>query len=203
MVLPSRPQDHGPPVSGDTPPASHLPRKALLPDLGRLLPRSRRRGLEGVGATPRPSTNHSKPRSKSCISIESPSSVLRVSSPKHLPPARAKNLLVFRWQQPGATSRIRSGRRRRNGTTAFYTAQLPTLPPALPKGSHLFIEGELIYREFERTVESEAGTIEVQWPVTEIVVESIETLDRKTKDSTETEGAALAAPSVPRHRSEM
>ena len=56
MALPSRPQDHGPPVSEETPSAPLLPRKALLPDLGRLLPRSRRRGLEGVGATPRPTT---------------------------------------------------------------------------------------------------------------------------------------------------
>src|SRR5690349_6120221 len=54
MALPSRPQDRGPPVSGDTPPATLLPRKALLPDLVRLLPCSRRRGLEGVGATPQP-----------------------------------------------------------------------------------------------------------------------------------------------------
>ena len=56
--------------------------------------------------------------------------------------------------------------------------------------SHVLIEGELTYREFERTVESETGAINVQWPVTEIVVESIKTLDRKKKDSTEREGAA-------------
>ncbi|MFL6448966.1 MAG: hypothetical protein ACJ746_14965 [Bryobacteraceae bacterium] len=51
-------------------------------------------------------------------------------------------------------------------------------------------EGEPTYREFERTVESETGAIKVQWPVTEIVVESIKTLERKKKDSSETEGAA-------------
>src|SRR6201994_5181526 len=54
MALPSRPQEQGPPVSGDPPPASLLPRKASLPNLARLLPRSRQRGLEGVGATPKP-----------------------------------------------------------------------------------------------------------------------------------------------------
>jgi len=135
MALPSRPQDHGPLVSGDTPPAALLPRKALLPDLVRLLPRSRRRGLEGVGATPKPTIQNQ--RSNLCISIALPSSVSRVSSPKHSPPAQAKNSLAFRWQQPGATSRIRSGRRRRNGTTAFYTAQQPTLPPLFRK-AHMF-----------------------------------------------------------------
>jgi single-strand DNA-binding protein len=69
------------------------------------------------------------------------------------------------------------------GATAHFAA-------TLPKGSHVLIEGELTYREFELTVESETGAIKVQWPVTEIVVESIKTLDRKTKDSTHAEGAA-------------
>ena len=50
------------------------------------------------------------------------------------------------------------------GATAHFAA-------TLPKGSHVLIEGELTYREFERTVESETGAIKVQWPVTEIVVE--------------------------------
>src|SRR4051794_36474018 len=48
------------------------------------------------------------------------------------------------------------------GATAHFAA-------TLPKGSHVLIEGELTYREFERTVESETGAIKVQWPVTEIV----------------------------------
>ena len=69
------------------------------------------------------------------------------------------------------------------GASAHFAA-------TLPKGSHVLIEGELTYREFERTVESETGAIKVQWPVTEIVVESIKTLDRKKKDSTDMEGAA-------------
>ena len=64
------------------------------------------------------------------------------------------------------------------GATAQFAA-------TLPKGSHVLIEGELTYREFERTIESETGAIKVQWPVTEIVVESIKTLDRKKKDSPE------------------
>src|SRR3954452_25447745 len=69
------------------------------------------------------------------------------------------------------------------GATAHFAA-------TLLKGSHVLIEGELTYREFERTVESETGATKVQWPVTEIRVESIKTLDRKKRDSTETEGAA-------------
>ena len=188
MALPSRPQEHGPPVSGGTPSASLPPRKALLPGLVRLLPRSRGRGLEGVGATPRP-TIHNQ-RSNSCISIASFASASRVSSPKPSPPERAKSSLACPWQRPGAISRIRNGKKKPGGTTASYMALPPTLGPILPKGSHILIEGELTYRDFERTIESETGAIKVQWPVTEIVVESIKTLDRKKKDSTEMEGAA-------------
>src|SRR3954451_23773667 len=141
---------------------------------------------KGVGAPPQPTIQNQ--RSNSCISIASPSSVSRVSSPKHLPPAQAKNSLAFRWQQPGATSRIRSGRRRPKGTTAFYMAQPPTSQPLFRKVHMFSSKVELTYREFERSVESETGAIKVHWPVTEIVVESIKTLDRKKKDSTETEG---------------
>ncbi len=60
----------------------------------------------------------------------------------------------------------------------------------LPKGTHVFIEGELIYREYNRTIESESGRLNVQWPVAEIVVESIKVLDRKRKENNEMEGAA-------------
>jgi hypothetical protein len=52
------------------------------------------------------------------------------------------------------------------------------------------IEGELTYREFDRTIESENGPVKVQWPVTEIVVESFKILDRKPKDTSEPERAA-------------
>jgi hypothetical protein len=52
------------------------------------------------------------------------------------------------------------------------------------------MEGELTYREYNRTIESECGPVNVQWPVAEIVVESIKVLDRKRKDTNEMEGAA-------------
>ena len=52
------------------------------------------------------------------------------------------------------------------------------------------IEGELTYRECSRTVESELGPVNVQWPVAEIVVESIKVLDRKRRETDEMERAA-------------
>ena len=55
-------------------------------------------------------------------------------------------------------------------------------------GAHVFIEGELVYREHERTIETETGSVKVQWPVTEIVIEWISVLDRKSKQKAE--GAA-------------
>lgn len=60
----------------------------------------------------------------------------------------------------------------------------------LAKGTHTLIEGELTYREFDRTVETETGPVKVQWPVTEVVVDSFKVLDRKTKDNSEPERAA-------------
>ena len=45
------------------------------------------------------------------------------------------------------------------GPTADYAAKIPT-------GAHVFLEGELTYREYERTIETESGPIKVQWPVT-------------------------------------
>ena len=67
------------------------------------------------------------------------------------------------------------------GPAADYAAKIQT-------GAHVFIEGELVYREYERTVETEEGPVEVQWPVTEIVIESISVLDHKEKQ--ERRGAA-------------
>jgi single-strand DNA-binding protein len=61
----------------------------------------------------------------------------------------------------------------------------------LRKGAHILIEGELTYREYSRSIETESGPVKVQWPVTEIVVDSITLLDRKrTKENDEQEGAA-------------
>jgi single-strand DNA-binding protein len=67
------------------------------------------------------------------------------------------------------------------GPTAEYAARIQT-------GHHIFLEGELIYREYERTVETDSGPIKVQWPVTEIVIDSISVIDRKEKQ--ERRGAA-------------
>jgi single-strand DNA-binding protein len=60
----------------------------------------------------------------------------------------------------------------------------------LSKGTHVLVEGELTYREFDRTIETETGSVKVQWPITEIVVESFKILDRKPKDTSEPERAA-------------
>jgi single-strand DNA-binding protein len=49
------------------------------------------------------------------------------------------------------------------GPAADYAARIQT-------GDHVFLEGELIYREYERTVETDSGPIKVQWPVTEATV---------------------------------
>jgi len=67
------------------------------------------------------------------------------------------------------------------GPAADYAAKIQT-------GTHVFIEGELVYREYERTVETENGPVKVQWPVTEVVIDSISVLDRKEKQ--ERRGAA-------------
>jgi single-strand DNA-binding protein len=48
-------------------------------------------------------------------------------------------------------------------------------------GTHVFIEGELTYREYERTIETDNGPVKVQWPVTEIVIETVKVLDRKAE----------------------
>jgi single-strand DNA-binding protein len=70
---------------------------------------------------------------------------------------------------------------RRIRLRADYAAKIMT-------GSHVFLEGELTYREYERSIETESGPIKVQWPITEIVIESIHVLDRK--DRSEKRGVA-------------
>ena len=52
------------------------------------------------------------------------------------------------------------------------------------------IEGELTYREYNRTIETETGSVNVAWPVTEIVVDSIAILNRKRRANNPCEGAA-------------
>lgn len=60
------------------------------------------------------------------------------------------------------------------GFAAEYAANIQS-------GVHVFIEGEVVYREYERTLETETGAVKVQWPVTEILIDSISILDRKEK----------------------
>jgi single-strand DNA-binding protein len=67
------------------------------------------------------------------------------------------------------------------GTTADYASKIQT-------GDHILIEGELTYREYERTLETESGPVKVQWPVTEVVIDSISVIGRKEKQ--EQRGAA-------------
>lgn len=57
------------------------------------------------------------------------------------------------------------------------------------KGDHLLIEGEVQYREYERTIETAEGPVKVQWPKTEIVVYSITRLDRPAKEQEKGEAA--------------
>ena len=65
------------------------------------------------------------------------------------------------------------------GETAERAAKIQT-------GSHVFLEGELLYREYERTIETDSGPLKVPWPVAEIVIDSLSVLNRKA----ETRGAA-------------
>jgi len=68
-----------------------------------------------------------------------------------------------------------------NGPVADHASKIQT-------GDHVFLEGELIYREYERTIETENGPVKVPWPVTEIVIETISVIDRNRKQ--EERGAA-------------
>jgi single-strand DNA-binding protein len=60
------------------------------------------------------------------------------------------------------------------GATADYAAKIRT-------GAHIFLEGELAYREYERTIETANGPVKVPWPVTEVVIDSLSVLVRKEK----------------------
>ena len=67
------------------------------------------------------------------------------------------------------------------GPVAEYAAKIQT-------GDYVFLEGELVYREYERTVETDNGPVKVPWPVTEIVIGTISVIDRK--QNREQKGAA-------------
>jgi single-strand DNA-binding protein len=61
------------------------------------------------------------------------------------------------------------------GFTADYMADIQ-------RGDHVFIEGELVYREYEPTIETDNGPVKVMWPLTEIIVESVSVINRKDKE---------------------
>jgi single-strand DNA-binding protein len=44
------------------------------------------------------------------------------------------------------------------GSAAEYAARVQT-------GAHVFIEGEIVCREYERTIDTETGPVKVPWPV--------------------------------------
>jgi hypothetical protein len=46
------------------------------------------------------------------------------------------------------------------------------------------------YREYTRTIDAESGPINVQWPLTDILVDSITVLDRKKKEAKDEPEAA-------------
>jgi single-strand DNA-binding protein len=60
------------------------------------------------------------------------------------------------------------------GPTAEYAAKLPS-------GTLVFLEGEMTYREYERDVETAAGSIPVNWPMAEVLVFSISAVMQKNK----------------------
>ena len=60
------------------------------------------------------------------------------------------------------------------GDTADFAAKIQT-------GTHVFLEGELVYREYERTIETESGPVKVPWASAEIVIGKISILGRKEK----------------------
>jgi single-strand DNA-binding protein len=62
------------------------------------------------------------------------------------------------------------------GPAAEYAAKIPT-------GAHVFLEGHLVYREYERTIETDAGPVKVPWPVTEVVIDALSVLDRKQSNN--------------------
>jgi single-strand DNA-binding protein len=70
----------------------------------------------------------------------------------------------------------------------------------LVKGADVVIEGELTYREYDRTIETGTGSFAVQWPITDVVIQSIVFLDRKRTERRELEGAAVSGSFTARFR---
>ena len=90
------------------------------------------------------------------------------------------------------TKRYKSGNEWKDNTQWHDCVVYGTSPRAaetVRKGDHLLIEGEVQYREYERTVETPEGPVNVQWPKTEILVHSITRLDRSSKPQENGEAA--------------
>ena len=69
-----------------------------------------------------------------------------------------------------------------------YNSPVAESAAKIQTGDHVFLEGELVYREYERTVETDNGSVKVLWPVTQIVIGTISVIDRK--QNREQRGAA-------------
>jgi single-strand DNA-binding protein len=65
------------------------------------------------------------------------------------------------------TKRYKSGNEWKDNTQwhdcVVYSASVKAAE-TIQKGEHLLIEGELAYREYERTIETDSGPVKVQWP---------------------------------------
>jgi single-strand DNA-binding protein len=83
------------------------------------------------------------------------------------------------------TKRYKSGNEWKDNTQWHDCVVYGTFARAaetIRKGDHLLIEGEVQYREYERTVETAESPVKVQWAKTEIVVYSITRRNRPTKE---------------------
>lgn len=69
-----------------------------------------------------------------------------------------------------------------------YGAAIADKAAQIQTGAHVFIEGELVYRESERTIETDNGPVKIPWPVAEIVMETLSVLGHKQR--AERRGAA-------------
>ena len=82
------------------------------------------------------------------------------------------------------TKRYKSGNEWKDNTQwhdcVVYNTSLKAAE-TIQKGDHLLIEGELSYREYERSIETAEGPVNVQWPKTEVIVHTITRLDRPAK----------------------
>src|SRR5581483_8076272 len=81
------------------------------------------------------------------------------------------------------TKRYRDGQERWQEKTQWHDCiaygQIADYVAKVLTGTHVLIEGELTHREYERTIETDNGPVKVEWPITEVVIETLKVLDRK------------------------